>query len=46
MGRRGGDPYPCVGKPQMEGISQAQRFLPRSEEWEAQMGLPSLGILN
>ena len=46
MGRRSGDPYPYVGNPQMEGISQAQRFFPRSEESEAQMGFPSLGILN
>ena len=30
MGRRGGDPYPYVGKAQMEGLSQAE--VP-SKEW-------------
>ena len=45
MGRRGGDPYPMLAKHKRKGYPK-QRFVPRSEEREAQMGLPSLGIPN
>ena len=45
MGRRGGDPYPYVGKAQMEGLFQAEA---PSKEWGVggPNGAPRLGILN
>lgn len=38
-------PHPWADDPQIEGVSQQQRYTPRSEDSKSHTGLPSPGVL-